>query len=316
MKICHVDPGCGLSIPPKNWGAIEKIIWEFEKNQNIMGHNSIHKYCSSINPNEFDIIHCHVANLAVELQERGIPYIYQLHDHHVLHYGKDSHVYKENLKAIEGSLITLMPANWLIEYFNNHPKCIYFSHGVDIDNFYPITKEKPTSPKLLMLANNGLGGDLTYDRKGFTFGLGLAMLNNLEITIAGPSKNKNFFNSHLWMLNYPKLNLVFDTPNDKLLDLYHQHDIFIHPTMLEAGHPNLTMVEAMASGLPVIADWEYSVDLHGCWRAPRDVFEMDRGLKNIIEDWDSYREKCKNTSNKLSWFNRTNDLIKIYNKFK
>ena len=316
MKICHVDPGCGLSIPPKNWGAIEKIIWEFEKNQNIMGHNSIHKYCSSINPNEFDIIHCHVANLAVELQERGIPYIYQLHDHHVLHYGKDSHVYKENLKAIEGSLITLMPANWLIEYFNNHPKCIYFSHGVDIDNFYPIIKEKPTSPKLLMLANNGLGGDLTYDRKGFTFGLGLAMLNNLEITIAGPSKNKNFFNSHLWMLNYPKLNLVFDTPNDKLLDLYHQHDIFIHPTMLEAGHPNLTMVEAMASGLPVIADWEHSVDLHGCWRAPRDIFEMDRGLKNIIGDWDSYREKCKNTSNKLSWSNRTNDLIKIYNKFK
>jgi len=30
MKICHVDPACGLDIPPKNWGAIEKIIWEFE----------------------------------------------------------------------------------------------------------------------------------------------------------------------------------------------------------------------------------------------------------------------------------------------
>ena len=27
MKIVHVDPACGLDIPPKNWGAIEKIIW-------------------------------------------------------------------------------------------------------------------------------------------------------------------------------------------------------------------------------------------------------------------------------------------------
>ena len=33
MKICHVDPACGLDIPPKNWGAIEKIIWEFVNNQ-------------------------------------------------------------------------------------------------------------------------------------------------------------------------------------------------------------------------------------------------------------------------------------------
>ena len=59
------------------------------------------------------------------------------------------------------------------------------------------------------------------------------------------------------MLNYPKLNLVFDTPNSTLLELYHNHDIFVHPTMLEAGHPNLTMIEAAAAGLPIIANWEY-----------------------------------------------------------
>lgn len=314
MRICHVDPGCGLTIPPKNWGAIEKIIWEFELNQKLMGHTSTHKMLAEINFQDFDIIHCHVANLAVQLQEKNIPYIFQLHDHHVLHYGKDSHVYKENLKAIEGSLISLMPANWLVDFFN-HPKCIYFSHGVNVDNFYPIIKEEPISPKLLMLANNGLGGDNTFDRKGFTFGLGLAMLNDLEITIAGPSNNKNFFNGHLWMLNYPKLNLVFDTPNDELLNLYHEHDIFIHPTMLEAGHPNLTMVEALSAGLPVIADWEHSVDLNGCWRAPRDIFEMDRGLKDIMDNWVSYRRKCYTTSNNLSWLNRTKELIKIYNNF-
>jgi glycosyltransferase involved in cell wall biosynthesis len=315
MKICHVDPACGLSIPPRDWGAIEKIIWEFEENQRFLGYESTHKMAGLIQSGEFDIVHCHVANLALSLKERGIPYIFQLHDHHAYHYGKDSHVYKENLAAIEGSLISLMPANFLVDYFD-HPKCIYFSHGVNVNEFYPIeNKVKPTDPKLLMIANNGLAGQPTFDRKGFTYGLGLAMLNNLEITIAGPSHNKNFFNGHLWMLNYPKLNLVFDTPNSRLLELYHSHDIFVHPTMLEAGHPNLTMVEAMSAGLPVIADWEHEVTLHGCWRAPRNIFEMDRGLKDILNNWDGYRNNCFNTSNELSWLNRTKELMKIYNQF-
>jgi glycosyltransferase involved in cell wall biosynthesis len=313
MKICQVDPGCGIPIPPPAWGAIEKIVWEFYNNLKKLGHEVDIKMSGHIQPGEYDVVHCHVANLAIQLAEMGIPYVYQLHDHHAYYYGKDSHVYKENLRAIEGSLISLMPARFLVDYFESD-KCVYFAHGVNTTEFYPKAKSTPSNPKLLMVANNGLAGDPTFDRKGFTYGLGLAMLNNLEITIAGPSDNKRFFNSHLWILNYSKLNLVFDTPNSKLLELYHNHDIFIHPTMLEAGHPNLTMVEAASAGLPIIADWENETDFHGAWRAPRDVFEMDRGLKDILNNWSLYREKIYNTSQELSWFNRSKALIKIYER--
>ena len=312
LKICHVDPACGLQIPPKNWGAIEKIIWELEENQKLLGHDSTHKLANRINQNEYDIVHCHVANLAINLKDRGIPYIFQLHDHHVFHYGKNSHTYQINLEAIEGSLITLLPAKFLVDYFN-HPKAIYFSHGVNVDKFYPIPKPIPTTPKLLMVAANGLGGEpIGFDRKGFTFGLALAMKCNLEITIAGPGFNKSWFNNNLWMFNYPKLNLVFDTPNDELLELYHNHDIFIHPTMLEAGHPNLTMIEAAASGIPIIANWEHETDFHGAWRSPRDVFEMEKGLNDIMENYSSYKKRAIETGKKLSWKNRTKELIKIY----
>ena len=314
MKICQVDPGCGIPIPPPSWGAIEKIVWEFTQNQKKLGHEVDIKMTSHINVGEYDIVHCHVANLAIQLAERGIPYIYQLHDHHAFYYGKNSHVYKENLKAIEDSLISLMPARFLVDYFEND-KCVYFSHGVNIDEFYPIEKEAPVEPKLLMVANNGLAGDATFDRKGFIFGLGLAMLNDLPITIAGPYNNTYFFNNNVWMLNYPKLSLVFDTPNSKLLELYHEHDVFIHPTMLEAGHPNLTMVEAAAAGLPIIADWEHNTDFHGAWRAPRNIFEMNKGLQDIIQNWESYREKIKITSQELSWFNRSKEIIEIYKRF-
>jgi glycosyltransferase involved in cell wall biosynthesis len=313
MKITQVNPGCGIPIPPPSWGAIEKIVWEFHTNTLNLGHESKIKWANEVQKEEQDIVMVHVANLAIELANKGIPYIFQHHDHHAYHYGKDSFVYKQNLEAMERSIVSLVPAKHLVEYFDTN-KVMYFSHGVNTDEFYnnPFKTFKPENPKLLMVANNGLAGDPTFDRKGFTYGLGLAMMNDLEITIAGPSANKQFFNAHLWMLNYPKLNLVFDTPNDKLLELYHDHDIFIHPTMLEAGHPNLTMVEAAAAGLPIIADWEMETDFHGAWRSPRDVFEMDRGLKDILSNWDSYKTKIINTGKELSWKNRTKDLILLF----
>ena len=314
MKICQVDPACGLSIPPKGWGAIEKIVWEFKCNLEKQGHQTDVAYSSWISPGQYDIVHCHVANLAIQLAERGIPYIFQLHDHHVFHYGKDSFVYQENLKAIEHSIVSLVPARYLVDYFN-HPKVIYFAHGVNNEEFYPIEKEKPQSPKLLMVANNGLAGDPGFDRKGFEYGIALAQLQNLHITVAGPSNNKHFFNNHLWAVTYPNLKIIFDLPNTDLLKLYHEHDIFIHPTMLEAGHPNLTMIEAAAAGLPLIADWEHSTDFHGAWRAPRNVFEMDRGLKDILQNWNTYRLKTINTGKQLSWENRTKDLLEIYKQF-
>lgn len=314
MRICQLHPACGIDVPPKDWGAIEKIVWELHLNFLAHGHESEIKFATEINPGGFDVVHCHVGNLALMLQERGVPYVFQLHDHHAFHYGKDSHVFRENMKAIEGSIATLVPARYLVGYFD-HPKVQYFAHGINNKEFYPIEKPIPQEPKLLMVANNGLAGDPGFDRKGFSFGIGLAALNNLEITVAGPYNNRHFFSKNPWTLTYPKLKIVYDTPNSELLKLYHQHDIFIHPTMLEAGHPNLTMIEAAAAGLPIIADWEHETIFHGAWRAPRDIFEMNIGLQSIIENFQSYKSKALETAKELDWYNRTTELIQVYQKY-
>ena len=313
MKICHVDPGCGLEIPPKSWGAIEKLIWEFSQNQLKLGHEVDIRMAAYIQPGEFDIVHCHVANLALQLAERGIPYVYQLHDHHAYHYGKDSFVFKENLEAIKGSLITLLPAKFLVNYFD-HPKCVYFSHGVNTEFFYPNPNKEKTRD-FFMLANNGLAGNAGYDRKGFEYGIALAAKLNKSITIAGPENNKHFFNAHLWTLSYPKLNIVYDPTQEQVRDLFHSHRIFLHPTMLEAGHPNLTMIEAAACGLPVIADWEMETDFHGAWRSPRDIFVMELGYKDIMNNYDDYVSQALNTAQNLSWYNRSIELVEIYEQF-
>jgi len=313
MKICQVNPGCGISIPPKGWGAIEKIVWEFKTNLEKLGHEVHIRMAADIRPGEFDIVHCHVANLCETLQQNGIPYIFQLHDHHAYHYGKDSYVFKENYKAVEGSILSLMPAKFLVGYFN-HPKCRYFAHGVNTDFYYPDFKKKKTG-EFLMVANNGLAGDPTFDRKGFNFGIGLSLLLGKQITIAGPLNNKHWLNNNLWVLNHPQLSLVFDPTQEQVRELYHTHKIFLHPTMLEAGHPNLTMIEAAACGMPIIADWEMETDFHGAWRASRDVIEMKNGYNDITNRWDWYVQSSLNTAQKLSWFNRSKNLVKIYQQF-
>ena len=103
MRITNITPGL-LPIPPNGWGAVEKIVWEFTCNLKELGHEVDIKFEDEINPGDYGIVMVHVANLALELADRGIPYIFQHHDHHAYHYGKDSDVYRKNKEAMEKSL--------------------------------------------------------------------------------------------------------------------------------------------------------------------------------------------------------------------
>jgi len=312
MRICQVHPGCGIPVPPPSWGAVEKIVWEFTQNLRSLGHTVDIKYANEINQGDYDIVHVHMANLAIFLKERGVKYVYQLHDHHAYYYGKDSRVFKQNLEAIEGSEISLMPGRFLVPYFNT-PKATYFSHGVNTDFFKP--SEKPKEHKLLCLANNGMAGMDGYDRKGFGFAIKAAMAKNLPITIAGPRNNENFIKENPWIYGYPKLNLEWEPNQEELVDLYHRHSIFMHPSELEAGHPNLTLLEASACGLPINGWIELETDFNGMWRARRNVLELVRGLDDIIDNYDLYRNKAIEHAKSLSWYNRSVELLEVYKKY-
>jgi glycosyltransferase involved in cell wall biosynthesis len=313
MKICQVHPGCGIPVPPPAWGAVEKIVWEFTCNLRELGHEVDIKYAAEIYPGEYDMVMVHVANLALFLADRDIPYIFQHHDHHAFHYGKDSSVYKENLEAMEKSIFSLVPARYLVDYFDTD-KVHYFSHGADITKFYP-NETYPINHSLLMLANNGLGGYGSYDRKGFGLGVQVAMSRNLPITIAGPKNNENWLNDNPWVKGYSKLNIIWEPSNEQLRQLYTSHTIFLHPSDLEAGHPNLTLLEAAACGLPILGWIEMETVFHGLWRAPRNLNEMLRGLDTIINEYDEYRQRSLNTAQELSWLNRSKELIKLFNKY-
>ena len=116
MKVAQVTPGL-IPIPPNGWGAVEKIIWEYKQNLDRMGIQTDIKYLNEVIPNEYDIVHIHIANLAIEAKNRGIPYIFSLHDHHVVHNGKGSSNYNQNLEAIKGSIISFCHAEFLVDFF-------------------------------------------------------------------------------------------------------------------------------------------------------------------------------------------------------
>lgn len=312
MKICQVNPGCGIPIPPPSWGAIEKIVWELTLNLRELGHQVDIKWANEIQPGEYDLVMVHVANLALELASNNVSYVFQHHDHHAYHYGKDSAVYNENKQAMEKSIFSLVPARYLVDYFNL-PNVYYFSHGVNTNTFKP-NETIPLYHSLLMLANNGLGGYGSYDRKGFELGIKLAMSQNLPITIAGPKNNENWFNDNPWVFGYPKLNVINEPTNHQLRQLYNSHTIFLHPSELEAGHPNLTLLEAAACGLPILGWIEEQTTFHGLWRSPRNLKEMIRGLSTIIKEYDSYSERALQTANDLSWLNRSKELINLYER--
>jgi hypothetical protein len=103
MKIININPGL-LPIPPNGWGAIEKIIWDYHQEMLNIGLRSEIKYTDEVQYDDSCVVHVHVANLANILHQRGVPYIFTIHDHHAYLYGKDSELFKENLKVFTFSV--------------------------------------------------------------------------------------------------------------------------------------------------------------------------------------------------------------------
>lgn len=310
MRIKQVATGL-ISIPPNGWGAIERIIWEYKKKLELLGHT-----VDIVNINDVDdadIVHVHVANLALQCRDKGVPYVFSLHDHHVEWYGKGSHVYNINLEAIKHSVISFTHAAHLESYFDETDKLFYLPHGTDTE-FYTPAPEAPKEHKLMMLANNGVAGDSTYDRKGFRYGIEAAKKLNMPITVVGTDNILAFFDGHKDLLEYDKLTLVANNPNDETVrSLYQSHTIFLHPSMLEAGHPNLTLVEAVSSCLSVVGTYKGNKLLPGMYVLPEiSTDAVAYGIRYVIGIYDRLRKEMLEKRTNYDWMVTCKMLDRYY----
>lgn len=311
VKVIQIATGT-ISIPPNGWGAIERIVWAYKQKLENLGDVVDIQYVNHVTKEPNTIVHAHIANLALECKSKGIPYIFSLHDHHTEYYGKDSYCYKHNVEAIKGSIISFTHAEHLVEYFDTVDKLFYLSHGADIDFFTPSYEPRPHS--LLMIANNGLAGDPSIDRKGFRYGIEAARELDLPITIAGHPDNQNFFNIHSELLNYDKLTLMLTNPTDEeTRKLYQSNTIFLHPSFLEAGHPNLTLLEAASSCIPVVGTYKGSKHINGMYVIPECTTDwVVRGITETIQTYHYRRNEMFNVRDSYDWQNVANTLHKFY----
>jgi glycosyltransferase involved in cell wall biosynthesis len=312
IKVIQVATGM-IQIPPNGWGAVERIIWAYKDRLQRMGNIVEIKFVNQVEKEDNVIVHTHIANLALECRDKGIPYVYSLHDHHSEHYGKGSFVFNQNLEAIKGSVISFTHAEYLVDYFSETDKLFFLSHGVDTEFFLP-SEVQNNEHKLLMLANNGLAGNSGFDRKGFRFGIEAAKRLNLPITIVGTENNKEFFSMNTDLLGYDKLQIVADNPTDEnTRRLYQEHTIFLHPSMLEAGHPNLTLLEAASSCLPIVGTYRGSKKIEGL-SIINDISteSVVEGILLTINDYATIRNKMLEVRHTYDWYFVCEKLEKFY----
>jgi glycosyltransferase involved in cell wall biosynthesis len=311
MRIVHVATGL-ITIPPNGWGAVERLTWEYKQSLEKLGDVVDIKYMNELEKWPDTIVHTHLANQALYCRDRGIPYVYSLHDHHTEWYGKDSWVYKQNLEAMKHSIISFTHAEYLIDYFSETDKLFYLRHGANTEFFTP--DYRLGGHKLLMIANNGLAGDSGFDRKGFRYGIEAARELNLPITIAGHPNNEKFFDIHIELTNYKKLTLKLTNPNDEeIRELYQDHSIFLHPSMLEAGHPNLTLCEAASSCIPIVGTYRGYKHFPGMWVLSNISTEsVMHGITETIKTYEHRRQEMLTVRNSYSWDNVAKTLHKYY----
>ena len=311
MKICHVTPGL-ISIPPNGWGAVEKIIWEYKQSLERLGHTCDIKYLDDVRKEDYDIVHIHVANLGILAHERGIPYVFTMHDHHTEVYGKDSVLYKQNRDAIEKSVVSFVPAKHLVSYFDSR-RVKYLRHGVNSSFFTFTPRDIPNRHKLLCVGRNGLAEDISFDRKGFIYAIEAVRKHGLEITVAGPSVNKEFFEKNKDFKPYDKLTFMYDLNEEQLLTTYQNHTIFLHPSSVEAGHPNLTLLEAMSCALPVVSTYDDN-SLPGMVKIERTVDSVYNGIATVMNKWEILRKEALAYARGNDWNHVVDDLVREYRK--
>lgn len=318
MKVVQVISG-NLPIQDtgeRRWGAVELIQREYQKHLIKLGVECEIKWLNEVEIDGNTIVHIHVANLCIEAKKRGIPYIYSNHDHTSVHYGKGSWLYNEQLEAIKGSVFSICHAESVINFFDTTDKLFYLPHGVDTQFYRPAPKENK-SKRLLMVASNGMAGDYGIDRKGFRFGVEAAKKLNMPITIVGTEANQRFFEIHKDLVEYQQLTIDSNNPTEAdKLKYFDSHSIFLHPSTLEFGSPNLTLLEAWSCALPTIAAYDGKREIKGLLVLNKlDVNEICEKIEYAYANYDQIVSEMTINREYHDWKTIVSQLYRMYNSY-
>jgi glycosyltransferase involved in cell wall biosynthesis len=114
-----------------------------------------------------------------------------------------------------------------------------------------------------------------------------------------------------------RVRLLGDVPYEQVAKVYRGHDIFIFPSLAESyGHP---LVEAMASGLPVIAaNLAYARELCGdaaLYFDPFSAYDLARQISRLVADpmlRNELRQRGWSRARQMDWSLHVRRLVHLF----
>ena len=110
-----------------------------------------------------------------------------------------------------------------------------------------------------------------------------------------------------------------DVPYEQIAEVYREHDIFVFPSLAESyGHP---LVEAMASGLPVIAaNLAYAREVCGdaaLYFDPFSAYDLARQISRLVADprlRKELRQRGQSRVRQMDWSSHVRRLLQLLNE--
>lgn len=190
-------------------------------------------------------------------------------------------------------------------------------NGVDLDKFYPVqTSNKTDILRLITI------GRLSMTKRVPMLIDAVHILHKegykLKLTIAGGGRMEHQLKE---IVSERNLSSIIDITGrisaDGMPLLYRQNDIFISASMLE-GMSN-AMLEAMASGLPIISTRCEGLDEliadNGIIVEQSDATSIAKAIKTIADDDNKYvamRRAARKQAENFTWKSSANQYIEIY----
>ena len=218
---------------------------------------------------------------------------------------------------------------WDPSFFNTLP------NGVDSQLFRPMDKMAAKRQIAEEVGDDRIPGVPTVgylsrvqSEKGTSVYLKLAELNpHLLFLIAGPNMGR-------YASRQLPNNLVYVGfhPREKLPIIYNAFDVYCFPSMSGEETFGLTVLEAMACGVPPVvpnfdgvpsvvgdaglvadaANFDHDVATLASYPCPVDFSVKINSLLNNTEMWNGFSERARQRAEKFTWYNTAERIVKLF----
>jgi glycosyltransferase involved in cell wall biosynthesis len=259
MKVLLVGTGC-YEIPPKDYGAVEKIIFELSEAYKAKGHEVIvinkvigkgilaqakfaNRALKMIKRLEYDVMHVHTNVVGFVFLLHRQKFIYTSHSRNWVKcstLGERLGLWLEGFvakRAVKVTAVSNLVADIMEKKVGRRPEVV--PNGVNVKKYKP-DYENRNGKRIVGI------GELKEHKK---WDLAVKAIDGLDstLTLIGPKRDQQYYDS----LQQDNVTCTGIISEGEMIDTLAKSDILVHPSVSDSF--GQAVIEGMCSGLPIIA---------------------------------------------------------------